>query len=207
MRRSLKVALCFLLAFAYGSAHAQFYLCKDGSGRTITSDRPIPECADRAMRELDKSGKARREIPPPMTAEQKRELQLQQEKRKAEVAAADDQQRIDRLLRARYRNEGDIDTARKRSLEPVGEQIRREKAMLATAEKQQQYAEAEADSLRKKNTVLSAAMQHRLDEAAESVSDSKKSLQEYEAEIVKINAKYDAALNRYRELGSATAAK
>jgi hypothetical protein len=207
MRRSLKIALCFPLAFAHWSAHAQIYMCKDASGRTITSDRPIPECADRAVRELDKSGKTRREIPPPMTAEQKRELQLQQEKHKAEEAAADELKRSDRLLRARYRDEGDIETARKRALEIVEEQIKREKVTLAAAEKQQQQAQAEADSLRKKNTALSAALQHRLDDSAQSVGGSKKALQEYEAELGLINAKHDAALKRYRELATASAAK
>lgn len=207
MRNALKLALCFPLAIAYWNAHAQIYMCKDASGRTITSDRPIPECADRAVRELDKSGKARREIPPPMTAEQKRDLQLQEEKRKADEAAADEQRRNDRLLRARYRNEGDIEVARKRALEPVEEQIKHGKAILVTVEKQQQQAQAEVDSLRKKNAAIPAALQRRLGETEQSVTESRKQLQENEADIQQINAKHDAVLKRYRELNAPTAAK
>ncbi len=200
MRNPLKIALCFPLAFAYWSAHAQIYMCKDASGRTLTSDRPIPECADRAIRELDKSGRMRREIAPPLTAEQKQELKLQQEKRKAEEIVADEQRRNDRILRARYRNEGDIETARKRELEAVEDQIKREKTVLASAEKEQQEAQAEADALRKQNKTVYIALQHRLNNAAESVSGAKKSLQEYAADLAQINAKYDAMLKRYREL-------
>lgn len=195
------------LALSLGSAQAQIYICKDASGRTITSDRPIPECADRAMRELDKSGRARREIPPPMSAEEKQQLQLQEEQRKAEEAAAEEQRRNDRLLRARYRSEGDIETARKRSIDVVDEHIKHERTVLAAAEKQQQKSQAEADSHKKKNVSIAAALQYQLNEDELTIANAKKKIEEYEAEIAQINAKFDQMLKRYRELPGMTAEK
>jgi len=200
---SLKTALFLSLAMPMAGVHAQIYMCKDASGRTLTSDRPIPECADRAMRELDKSGRARRDIPAPMTAEEKRRLQQEEERRKAELVAADEQRRSDRLLRARYRSEAEIEEARKRALEQVDERIRRDTAALAAAEKQQQQAQAEADALKKKSEVVPTVLQHRIDDAAQTITGARKALQGHEADAAEVNARHDALLKRFRELNVA----
>ncbi len=202
MKCSLRIALFLPLILGHWGAQAQIYMCKDGSGRTITSDRPIPECADRAVRELDKNGTARREIPAPLTTEQKRQVQMDEEKRKTEEAAADEQKRNDRAIRLRYRSEADIDLAHKRSLEPVEEQIKREKMELATAKKQQQLAQTEVDTLTKKNAAVPTTVQRKLDDADHAVDGSKKLISDYEAEIAQINEKYAALLKRYRELAT-----
>lgn len=199
--RSALITLVFLpFALVHWSVHAQIYMCKDASGRTLTSDRPIPECADRSMRELDKQGRTRREIKPPMSAEEKRQLQLEEERRKAEEAAADERRREDRLLKARYRNEADVELARKRALEVVEEQARRERSSLAAAEKQQRKTQSEIDALKKKNVPVSKALQQRLDEDTNAVDSAMKKIQEYDAETAQINARFDATLRRYREL-------
>lgn len=200
---SLKTALFLSLALPVAGVQAQIYMCKDASGRTITSDRPIPECADRAVRELDKSGRTRRDIPAPMTAEEKRRLQQEEEKRKADEAAADEQRKSDRLLRARYKSEADIEEARKRALEQVDDRIKRDKAALAAAEKQQQQAQAEADALKKKNATVPTVLQHRIDDAAQTVATTRKAIQGNEADVAEVNAKHDALVRRFRELNVA----
>lgn len=84
------ISLSFLLV--HGSAQAQqIYMCKDENGRTITADRPISECIGRTITEFDKKGIARREIPPPPTAEQKRQIELLEQKHKAEQIAETEQ--------------------------------------------------------------------------------------------------------------------
>lgn len=200
---SLKTALFLSLALPMAGVHAQIYMCKDASGRTLTSDRPIPECADRAVRELDKSGRTRRDIPAPMTAEEKRRFQREDEKRKAEEALAEEQRRSDRLLRARFKSEADIEEARKRALEQVDDRIRRDRASLASAEKQQQQAEAEADALKKKNAKVPTVLQHRIDDASQTVGAARKAIQGNEADIAEVNAKHDALLKRFREMNIA----
>jgi hypothetical protein len=200
---SLKTTLLLVLALPVTGVHAQIYMCKDASGRTLTSDRPIPECADRAMRELDKSGRARRDIPAPMTAEEKRRLQQEEEKRKAEESAADERRRDDRLLRARYKSEADIEVARKRALQQVDERIKRDKAVLVTAEKQQQEAESEADALKKKNAKVPTILQRRIDDASQTVLSTRNAIQGHEADAAEVNAKHNALLKRYRELNVA----
>ena len=95
---ALKTAIVLPLLLMHAAVHAQkIYMCKDESGRTLTSDRPIPECEGRAIREFDKGGMVKRDIPPPPTAEQKRQMPIDDDKRKAEAEAADERRRADRL--------------------------------------------------------------------------------------------------------------
>ena len=206
MRSPLKTALFLPFLLAPG-AQAQIYLCKDADGRTISSDRMIPECANRALREFDKSGRPRREIPPPLSAEQKRQLQIDAERRKAEESAAEEQRRNDRLLRTRYKSEADIEESRKRALAVSEDQLRNEKNAAAAAEKQRQVAQAEAEALKKRNAPVYPALQQRLDETDQALAASGKSIGEIEAEMAQINAKHDAALKRFRELNGEILAK
>lgn len=207
MRSAFRTALILPLALAGWPSHAQIYLCKDAAGRTITSDRPIPECADRAMRELDRAGRTRREIRPPPTAEERRQTELHEEKRKADELAAEERRRNDRLLRSRFRNEADIATTRARSIEVIDEQLKRERTILAAAEKQQQKTQSDIDALRKRNAPIPTSMQQQLDDDVQAVSDAMHKIQESESEIVQVNAKYDAMLRRYREMSGVTASK
>ena len=76
------ISTCFLVMVpiaVQGQNQPQtIYMCKDATGKTITSDRPIPECADRAVKELDKNGVIRREVSAPPTAEEKKQAKLDQ---------------------------------------------------------------------------------------------------------------------------------
>jgi hypothetical protein len=201
-----RVGYLFILsAFAPILVQAQnILICKDAVGRTHTSDRPIPECADRAIREMDKTGYVRREIPAPLTAEQKQQKQFEEEKRKAEKAAAEEQRQSDRALLARYRHENDVEVARARTVDPIADQLKREKAVLASAEKNQKAVQLEVGQAPDKNKLPPAA-QRKLGDADQAVESTKKRIREYETEIAQINARFDAALKRYRELNAATA--
>lgn len=206
MKSTASILLSFLL-LPIVDAHAQkIYLCKDAAGRTLTSDRAIPECADRAVRMLDSNGMMRREIPAPLTAEQKRQQLAEEERQKAEEAAALEQKHTDRALMARYRTESDITAARKRTLELVQEQVNREANLLAMTEKNRKETQAEIARQKNKQNVISA-LQHQLEESEQALKDGKKKIQEYDKELANIAAKYDAALKRYRELNGVTAAR
>lgn len=210
MKNTLKF-LVFLSSFPMmWIAHAQttyMYMCKDAGGRTITSDRPIPECADRAVKELDRSGMVRREIPPPLTPEQRREQKLKQEKAKADAAALEEQRQSDRLLLARYASEKDIEASRKRSLDLVQEQLKRETKEMAAAEATLKTAQAEADAQMKRKAPSASLAKRRATNAEQAVLAARKAIEERQEELVQIDAKYDQALKRYREIAGGAAAK
>jgi hypothetical protein len=188
-------------------SQAQIYMCKDASGKTITSDRPIPECADRTIREYGKSGNFKRDIPPPPTAEERHKQEAEEARKKAEEAAAKDQKRADSALLARYHNEADLDNARKRSLAIVQEQQKRENASLAKSELLLKQAQTEVDANNKKKTPVPPVLIRKVDDLQNSVNASKKRIQDQDAELAKINAKYDDELKRFKELTGAAASR
>ena len=55
--------LFFLSMLMVTSAQAKIYMCKDASGKTLSSDRPIPECADRPVREYSNNGSKHKDMP------------------------------------------------------------------------------------------------------------------------------------------------
>lgn len=198
MKRIVK-PLLFLSAMLPLVAHAQIIMCKDAAGRTYSSDRPIMECSGRAVREFGSNGVLRREIPAPLTAEQKRQKQLEEEKRKEEKAKLAAQKQADRAILARYGKESDIEAARKRTLEVVQEQLKRQTESVAAAEKQKQQAQSEIAQAKNPNDVPSELL-HRSKDADKTLQDQKKKIHEFEAEIAQINQKFDATLKRFREL-------
>lgn len=188
------------------SAHADIIMCKDASGRTLTSDRPIPECADRPIRQYSNNGILKKDIAAPLTAEQKREKQIQEDKAKAELAAAEEQRKSDRALLARYRSEDDIAYARKRDCDVVNEQIARQKTALVNAEQEAKAALAAVEAQKKKG-VAPQGLQYRLDTSEQSVRQLQGELHESELELVQVNQKYDLTLQRYREISRVASSK
>jgi hypothetical protein len=207
MKRAVKILFC-LSAMLPAAAYAQIIMCKDANGKTHTSDRPLMECADRPIREFGNSGYLRREIPAPLTAEQKRQKQLEDEKRRAEEIALLEQKQADRALLARYRSENDIEIARKRALDIVQDQFIRHTEAVVAAEKLQRDAQSDMVRLKNKNEVP-PALQQRIEESGKKVRDEKNKRQSYAEAMVNINAQFDATLLRYRELNNrqATASK
>jgi glucan-binding YG repeat protein len=206
----MKIIMTTALAaavLAAPAAHAQIYMCKDASGRTMTSDRPIPECADRSMREYGKTGVLKREIAAPLTAEEKRQKQVEEEKRKADAVAAAEQKKSDNAMLARYRNEADIEVARGRSLAIIDEQIKRETSALAEAEKQQAQSKAALDAAAKKQPKPGQLLVRNAEEAERRVAEGRTRLKDYREEHAKVNAKFDQTVKRFRELAGGVAAK
>lgn len=207
MRFSAMTALLCAAAFAGSAAHAQIYLCQDASGRTLTSDMPIPECADRSMRVYGKTGVLKREIAAPLTPEEKRQKQLQEAKEKAAAAAAEEQRKSDHAMLARYRTEADINAARARSLDIVQEQKKRESIILDNAEMQLKQAQSALDAHKKKQSAASATIaDSKVDDYQRRVEEGRKRVKDYDAEIAKINLKFDQTVTRFRELTDVTAA-
>lgn len=194
-----KPVLLFLL-FSCAVAHAQIFSCKDAAGRMITSDRPMPECADRMTRELSNHGFVRREIPPPLTPEQRRQKQLDEEKRIQDAALAQEQKQRDRAILLRYRNEGDINAAREREIGQLKERIARENAAIEEAEKQAGAVQKEAKSGRHPPSMQTRVQ---LETGDKIIKESRNSIAQLQADTEAVKTKYDGTLLRYRELTGA----
>lgn len=198
MRVAVKTLL-LCASFAATAAHAEIFLCKTANGRTLTSDRPIPECADRAIREYSNKGQLKKEIPAPLTQQQRRELAEQQAQQKAAQAAAAEQRREDRALMARYRNEDAIAEARQRAGAALAEQVAQQKAAVAVAESEWAAAQ-KADAALKNAGKSTPDTQARVAKSAQKVLDARMSLRDMQAALARINVKYDEILQRYRDI-------
>ena len=195
--RSLVIALVLT---ASAGASAEIYMCKDASGRTFTADRPIPECADRSMRQLDASGITRREIAAPLTAEQKRARDVLEERRRVDKAAADEQRLYDNALTTRYRNEDDIALARARAVELLDDQMKIDTVALARESREMKSAQAIVAAA--KPVTLAADRRH-LEDAVRVVESRLDSISQRLAELDRMHLKFDQALKRFRELAAA----
>lgn len=124
------------------TAQAQIYICKDAAGRTLTADRPLPECANRSTRELDRSGITRRETAAPLSPEQRRERQAQEEKQRIIAAGIEERRLYDRALMTRYRSYSDIAIARQRAISLLEDQRRIDTSALTGEMKEMKSAQA-----------------------------------------------------------------
>jgi hypothetical protein len=207
MNNMIKTLLLLILTLSPWFAQAKIFMCKDATGRTITSDRPIPECADQPVKELDNSGVTRREIARPLTPEEKRQQRDVEEKRKADALAAEERAKEDRLLLARYSTEKDIEVARKRALESTRDQLKMEMVALATAENKRKLMRDELEAAKKRERGPSADLLRRVEESDQALAAEKKAVQEREKAILQIDIKYDETLKRYREVSGVTGVK
>ncbi|MQR00528.1 DUF4124 domain-containing protein [Glaciimonas sp. GS1] len=180
-------------------SQAQIYSCKDAGGRTISSDRPMPECDHSDVQLLSKSGIVKGDIPAPLNAEQKRQKQIQDAKRQAAADAIEQQRQQDRALLARYHNEDDIAISRRYYLALSQDYITRDKGLIEDAKKQLESDRLESEFYKKKK-VLPAALRNSIDEANRAIANAKSSIADHQADAVKINLKFDDMLKRYREL-------
>ena len=176
----------------------QIYTCTDASGKKLTSDRPIAECSAREQRVLNADGSVRRIVAPTPTAEERGEIEAREGRAAAERAARQEAIRRDRNLLARYPNEAAHRKAREAALDDASKALRLAEARIVAlaAERKPLTAEAEFYVGKPLPTKLRTAL-----DANDASTDAQRSLvQTQQAEVVRINALYDAELERLRKL-------
>lgn len=179
---------------------AEIYSCKDATGRVITSDRPIPECADRAVTVRKNVGQAAKEIPRPLTPEERRKAQAEEARQKELAIAEEERQKQERYLLTHYRNEDDIERDRKEKLNSVKEKIRIGNEQIQFVTKL--LTDLEAEKLRRPQAspAESASFDNRANALRNSIKKTQDSNYAAETEQAKINAQFDAILKQYREI-------
>ncbi len=158
------------------SVQAEIYTCKDAAGHTLTSDRPIPECANRAM--------FVRQNP---NQKQKQEEILEEQRKREEL-----------YILANFKSENDIELSRQRSIAIVKEKIRVGNEQIKAignilTDLQQQDGT-------KKSAIENTEIQKRANQLAVSIKNTRTSNEQYEAELIRINTQFDETLKRYREI-------
>lgn len=202
--RSDAATLAFLLCLAAlpaGSAWAAaapIYSCIDANGKKLTSDRPIAECANRDQKLLNADGSVRKVVPPTPTADENAEAEIAERRAVAERAARQDAIRRDRNLMVRFPNEAAHRRAREAALDDVRKAVRNseERLKLLAAERKPLLDEAEFYPDKQLPTKLRQA----LDANDAAVEAQRTLVQNQQAEITRINALFDAELERLKQL-------
>ena len=206
MNRSKAGLMCLALGFsalAFGQAaspRSGIYSCVDANGKKITSDRPIADCASREQRELNPDGSVRRVVPPTPTLEERSAIEAREVEQAADRARQREAILRDRNLMARFPNQAAHQKAREAALEDVRKSVVTSESRLAVLLRERKPLLDEAEFYVGKP--LPVALKTRLD-ANEASADALRSLlQNQKLEVVRINTRYDAELERLRSLWS-----
>jgi hypothetical protein len=208
MKRSLVAALLLACFGAAPGAWAQastsstsathIYSCKDGSGRIITSDRPIPECSDRTMEERSKGGMLLREIQPALTPAQQRQKDAEEKQRREQAEEQQEQLRRYRVLLTSYSSEKDIEGARARALGDFKDALAAANDRLAQLYQERTGNQREAANY--KGKTLPETVQRKIDLTDSAIASETQGIVDRKLDIDRINLRFDTELQRFRIL-------
>jgi hypothetical protein len=189
------VALATALA---GDARAQLFVCTAPSGRTITADRPPPECADRPIRELRPDGSVRRLIEPPLTPEQRAAREAEAKRQIEEAERQRGQMRRDLSLLETYGSENEIEATRNRALSDRQILIERAVKKMDELKRERKKLDDETEFFSKRE--LPEKLKRELAANNEMVKSQQKIIADVRADMARVNDRYDAEAKRFREL-------
>ncbi len=191
---------------AAGSAWAQapvragegIFTCVDDRGRRLTSDRPIAECAGREQRLLNRDGSLRQIIPPTLTAEERAAKEARERLAAEDRAAQQDAVRRDRNLLQRFPNETAHVRAREAALESAQAALAATERRLAELARERGPLANEAEFYAGKP--LPPKLKSAID-ANEAAAEAQRTARVTQAaEVARVNALFDAELDRLRRL-------
>jgi hypothetical protein len=200
--RALVVASLLTLSLAaqaqLSAPAREIHTCKDDKGRTLTSDRPIPECLAREQRILNADGSVRKVIPAPLTKEQRAELEQRQAAEKAAELRRQDERRRDLMLVSTYKTEAELDQAYIRALEVPVEALKASRARIDEFMKVLTAVRKEGEFYEGK--VWPAALRSKITELQAGIEAEQRNIGNKIEDIRRVNERFAADRVRLRQL-------
>jgi hypothetical protein len=199
------VPVClFLMAAVPNPVFASgIYTCIDSQGKRLTADRPIAACATREQQVLNRDGSVRTVLPPTLTAKEQAQKEASERAANEARAAQADAVRRDRNLMARYANEAAHNRAREASLDTV------RLAITASEIRLRELAQARKPLLDEtefyKGRPMPAKLKSAIDANDAALEAQRSATANQKSELDRINAMYDAELDRLRRLWAGAA--
>lgn len=206
MKTSIKIIITAGLWLASALAWAQIYTCVDAGGKKITSDRPIPECAEREQKELNSSGTVKRTVKPVMTAEEQRLFDNKQRAENEERSRIAEEKRKDRALLTRYPNRASHDQERTEALTQVDDVMRAATKRIGELGTQRKEVDAQLEFYKKDPSKAPPSLRRQVDDNNNSVAVQKRFVIDQEGEKKRINTRFDDELVKLKTLWQLTAA-
>ena len=208
--KSLRLMLAFGLSATLSLvavdavAQSRIYTCKDANGKTITSDRPLPECQGREGRVLSDQGTTVKKIDAPLTPEQIAAREAKEQRKRVEEERRREQLRKDKALLNTYASLDDIESKRQRALSQVEREARESERRISLLERQASENRSEADFYKKK--AMPSDLKRRLDENEAALKAEKNLFGQKKDEVAQVNVKFDEDKKRYLDLIGAASA-
>ncbi|MBC5784121.1 DUF4124 domain-containing protein [Ramlibacter sp. USB13] len=200
MSGPIRLACTCLLAGALTGAWAEgIYVCVDAKGRRLTSDRPIPECADREQKQMNPSGTLRRVVPPTPTATERAEIDAREKKAAEEQQRSAEQKRVQKLLVARYPNQAAHDADRAKALQAIDGVIASARKRIVELAADRKKLDDESEFY-KAPKPLPAQLKRQLEDNDQQVAAQQRFIAAQEDEKKRIAARYDEELARLRQV-------
>jgi hypothetical protein len=192
-----------LLVGWLGQVQAQtqgIYSCVDSKGRRLTADRPIAECVDREQKLLNPSGTVKSTVGPTLTAHERTELEARQKRDAEERERQVEERRRERALLVRYPNKDTHDKERAEAVAQIG--VVRKAAVNRVNELlgQRDALSTELEFYKKDTSKIPPSLRRQLDDIAHSLEVQGRFIADQDAEIARVNARFDEELVRLKQL-------
>jgi len=185
-------------AQAPGAQGAAIYTCVDDQGRLLTRDRYIAECSHKAQRILNRDGSLRQTLPPTMTPDERAKREAEDRAKREALEAKNEAIRYDRLLLQRYPDKEAHDRARDSASEPLRRSIASAQARMQELARERKRLDDEGDFYRGRH--LPPALRQQIESNEVAVGAQLTLIKNAQAEQARIDANYDAELERLRKL-------
>lgn len=193
--RTLHSALPSLLvltaALAQGPAWSAIYKCTDARGRTITADRPIPDCVDREQSELNSSGTVVRKVDPTYTAQEQAERDARAREAAVQASAQAEERRRMRALLTRYPNVAAHDRERKEAMTQLDAVSQGTRKRLEELAQDRAKIDAEMEFYKKDPGKAPAPLRRRLEDNTQNAALQNRFLADQEVEKRRVNTRFD----------------
>ncbi len=182
------------------------YSCVDAKGRRLTSDRPIRECADREQLLLNPSGTVRAVVPPSLTGPERAALETRQRRETEERARQAEEKRRERALLMRYPSRSVHDKERSEALTQIS--VVRQAALNRVKELQRQRKEldTELEFYAQDPSKVPPSLRRLVDDNEKSMAVQERFIADQDAEMGRVNARFDEELQRLQQLWAQIAA-
>lgn len=200
MRNAIAATIALAWVAAACAQGPGIFTCVDSKGRRLTSDRPIPECADREQKELNKSGTVRRTLGPTLTPQEQAARDELERKANEEKLRQADEKRRQKAMLARYPNQALHDAERAKALNAVQEVILAGQRRAVELEEQRKALLVEAQPFKGDVSKYPARLKRSLEENDQLLTGQQRFLQNQEEEKRRVNKRFDEELAILRVL-------
>lgn len=181
-------------------ADTGIYSCQDGSGRRITSDRPIPTCSDREQRLLGNSGVEKKRIVPSLSEQERYEAEQRQRRQARQQQLSQDGLRREQAMIQRYPRPDLHQAARREALAQVDEVIAVASQRMEALRVERGQQEQEMAFYAKDPTLAPPSLQRNLAEIDVAMERQLRYLQEQQQERRRVQQRFDSEQQQLQRL-------